>query len=1386
MRNNHLLAVLSLFLLVPASITRAQTVTSVKGLVTADFPTQYGNVKIYLPEDIRPGDVISGTVVVEPKGNNARQTEKNLAELIKHSVSIDGNKFPVIPNASNFKWLVPRDRQLSAPIELLNASSVKVAELKYNFISPVIGTDPFLYDCAVPSHALTASPLSITGNFDGDMTNTQCLLNNQPTQILAESPRQCQVQFPESAKGSNSLQVKENGEVKCSRQISGVDMQVSAGRLNLRKGESTFIDVRITGLENLPDKALLTVTNLSPGVVNMEGGNLQAITLWPLPDSAKGNYSQRFNVISTTAGTFNVNINLDLPEAYQNTTSTPTEAIPPGYKKLSCDCSATVKVTKSGNSFKAAATGECKGAYGIGINTFPRCETQSISYNWNIVTGKENVDIIGKNNSSTVNLRPRTNGNYVICVTVTVICVDGTTCSATACADQSGKPVDHPGTETKPATDPKPPTTGDPTKPPTTTEKIKCECECKVTGKLVKTGMADGKVGYAVIDAKGECKLKPCPIQGSVVQCTVVKLEYSWSIGSGKDVVEIEGAADKSTVSLKIKGPGRYSLNVKITATCSDGSTCSIVLNAEDEIPPPNSTIKGCTPVVTELVMPKMDGGLKSKHIGMSGSSPMYRDDYIALEAEGGDWDQLKFDCIPEKPECPDNPSSRVVPIIGRVRFEWAIEGDHCGSFVQLGCIADSKSAEGDHVIYKPPVVPLPVKNADTTVTCIILLSVIDDGSAATDETVIKKITIKIKRSKSIPDKYTVEISGGSYTLPIGPPKKDNLSTCKTEGPTWVPGTDLKEPVIILPPVTDNAKMVSNQWILLSTSNQPDPDAAVFRCVSASNCPTSSITRSYADKVEYEWKILKGGGRFILTNKGTTVIYEAPESKGDPIDVGFQVIVKNVSGERKDRDNKYERMLIRVYQPGVKLSQPELGWLPEENNSLDLKSELLYKDGEWKPALAHMCRIHYFELTNVSTEKGACLNAPEPRDANDCRDLQLKNEKDHEAWDDVKGAGKCDVKELYQQARTKRPEKEYSITIYSKDFGSYGFLRSFANVNKKTSLDGKPVYISIPVKKVDVTHPQGRAKKTVYPDNRVTIPMDIDENRIADGGWTSTGGVKMTDPLDNKIDDDEKPTGDNFKGDGFTTYEEYRGFKISTQAGVVHQRINYQVKDIFIRNESKLPLDLYDEISGLDAHEITEAQYISDEKRFVNFNFNKTTHLNFEQRGLHLVDKGSHSSLLGIAYSSTGQPTVPNAEIEIRIYTTKIKSVVDKLNKGVIAPRDKSVYADKLAAVVSHELLHGNNVCHHGEGDPDIERSADLIHGLRSGNVDCVMRYDNVGTTLSRIPEIPGTDLCTSAAGTGYNANGQRFGNAADKRGNCRGQIRVSGAGGIPNSCGHR
>ena len=316
MRKSIFIVVLSLFLLIPASITRAQTITSQKGLTVAIFPTQYGNVKVYLPDDIRPGDIISGTIIAEPVGKNIKQLEQNLSDLVQYSVMIDGNKFPVTSNSLGFKWLVDQDRQLSCPIDLLNVSGFTAFELTYQFKQSV--TDHAFQNsgCGIPSHVIIGAPMRITGPFDGDASNTKCTMGDKSLEILAESPRQiCSPVSIDLADpgGNRAVYVAENGKAVCSNTVSLVNMNVSAGKLSLRKGERTHIDVSITGLQNLLDTALLTLSNITPGVVVMQPANNIAIPLSPDSVSA-GVFNRRFTIQSKKSGNFAVNVNLDLPE----------------------------------------------------------------------------------------------------------------------------------------------------------------------------------------------------------------------------------------------------------------------------------------------------------------------------------------------------------------------------------------------------------------------------------------------------------------------------------------------------------------------------------------------------------------------------------------------------------------------------------------------------------------------------------------------------------------------------------------------------------------------------------------------------------------------------------------------------------------------------------------------------------------------------------------------------------------------------------------------------------------------------------------------------------------------------------------------------------------
>jgi hypothetical protein len=1442
MRKSNLISVFILFLLVPASITSAQTISSQKGLTTAVFPTQYGNVKVFVPDDVRPGDVISGTVIAEPKGNNVRQTEKNLAELVKFSVSIDGNKYAVPERSTSFKWLVALDRQVSSPIELIHVSGYKAGQLTLQFqrLDNMDNRQPFTKGCAIPSHSLIEAPVQIKGSFDGDASNTKCTLNGQPMVSLAESPRQCQVQYPQNGQGIQTMQVNENGKQLCAKQVSGVQLNVVAGKLDLRKGENTYVDVTITGLQGIKDTCTLTIINNTPVVVTMSPSNNVIIML--IPDSvSSGTFNRRFNITSNRTGGFIVNVDLSIPEYFEN-------PFPVDNPEKVCNCSVTASIVKRTTinprpTFAALVQKSCTGPAG-------QCGAGTVTHSWDIAAGKENADIADENHTkSFVTIQPKNAGKFILKLTAVNTCADGTTCTDVKYCNENGEEVPVPD-----AGDEQGKTLSQPGEKKDQQQK-NCKCDAKVS---IIEGADRGTEMDFTAEPVAECTGVYGKGVNSFVVCDVLKKTFSWFIKDGKEDAAIKGDASAQSVTVTRKTGKAFTLAVKLIVECLDGTKCE----AEDEVKVPEKTpeVANCSFSMRHSDPAKMDGGLMEKYL-VSGMK-IKRDDFVALGAEGADYDLVTLMCLRQDP-CKDVSETKQYVLNGRVRFEWhIINGD--GRFVLLGSLPAALMAFGDQAIFMPPVLPFPEKGGDTTHVTNILLHVIDDNPGQPQDAKQNRIvSITIKRKKTDPDYYIVDVtSKDKYKLPTVPKTTDAPGSCNIiPKKSWEPDTDLAKPIIELPGVEGNSTIINGQWLILKVANKEDKDKLRASCKSSSTPPcivSGAINRNYSDNIAYKWWVKEGEGKFITGNgnnfsntvatTGGYVLYEAPSNLNGKNSMSITINCKPLNpdgGVRNDGDIAAGTLSFTVYQGGIKIAPADITWLPEEKNNVMLKSSLNYPTVAggitvWNPAPAHFKRIHFFELFKVSNEKGICMNDPLPDKAKKTRDLLLKPEDGKEVFDDEFTKEKPENKDYFLQAKTVTPLTETSLTVYSEDYGSYGFLRSFANTYNKTggkpatekpnpgnkrSTD-EPIYISVPLTQPEAQHPSltmGRGKFD-HPDNRVSIPRDVDENRIADNGWMNREGTKLLpDPPFMKNDDDNLPEGDKVNGDGLTNYEEYRGFMylkattVKTGTEVVmmdkptHVRTNHEIKTVFVRNNDPdvLKTDLYKEISGLEVIDINAVQYFSDEIRIVNFNYNTVDAHLVDQLGLHLRNGGLHSGLLGIANTKTKDPARPNDVIDVVVYRDKVQKHVDEINAKVdkfnadAEARKKKpggykhlIMKEKMAAVVAHELLHANGVWHHGEGDEKLDVSHDAMNGLRSGDTSCVMRYDNTGTLIkdtTYFPEAPGTKICTTHLGNSYNKpveipKGKKktemvergYGNCAPGRGNCTNQIHITGFGPRP------
>jgi hypothetical protein len=537
-----------------------------------------------------------------------------------------------------------------------------------------------------------------------------------------------------------------------------------------------------------------------------------------------------------------------------------------------------------------------------------------------------------------------------------------------------------------------------------------------------------------------------------------------------------------------------------------------------------------------------------------------------------------------------------------------------------------------------------------------------------------------------------------------------------------------------------------------------------------------------------------------------------------------------------------------VYKLGVEFQKCDEKWRPENSNQAEVKALLKIKDGaEWKPTADHMCRMFYYKLSGVSREPGTCCNdgADEmKKDTTPKPDLRFKREKDGgpPGWEQYRGStyeyctlelGQPEQQRLLaelparQAAKTAAgdpaetmaadswlnwytphskklktyikpdnsepfiPEKYYwecqskealhdgTVPVFCEDWGAFGLL--------KLDVPGT-VFTDDPAGTVDEN-----ALKEPRARNGRSIPLDDDHNHIADG-LKEYAGLK-------ELDDTDANPVSNFPGDGLTAYEEYRGFMVQDGGKTKHVSTQPGKKDLFVNNQDKFDLTLFVSATGLEVHTIIPTQYNGDQGNGCHeINFTSQLFKGGPQHGLWLVDgpftlppnkDEEPKSVLGIALENGVGNRSPVARTKIKVDRKKIAERLTKIGKPV--PK-------KEQSVVAHELCHGVGCWHHGEavGKVDPAGAWAIPHGRTSGDVDCVMRYENYAqyympagkTTVIKIPVWPepvGTTLCDGAKATGYpdpNDGNKVFLNPAGDcdsaattgpaaRGNCKSQLRV-------------
>ncbi|MGE0266245.1 MAG: hypothetical protein AB7V06_26475 [Candidatus Obscuribacterales bacterium] len=263
-----------------------------EGITKTIFQMEEGFITVYLPAELHPGDTISGSMAAKPFGGDAESKEANMKAL--KSCSIELRRAAIYspePMPEKVKKIEPPVATFDKPLfsgtipEKTRGLEVVLVrdgrKLKYDRLK-VESDEAVAVDadsCMIPAIAQGNHPTLIKMRADGLAENTEVSVGGKRCEILAESPRMIVFRSPADVVGATTVSFSEGGRgARCD--LVNLQVKLSASQLRLKKGERSKMTVSINGLKSASQPVELVLSNMTPQVVQIIGGDQQVV---PIP-----------------------------------------------------------------------------------------------------------------------------------------------------------------------------------------------------------------------------------------------------------------------------------------------------------------------------------------------------------------------------------------------------------------------------------------------------------------------------------------------------------------------------------------------------------------------------------------------------------------------------------------------------------------------------------------------------------------------------------------------------------------------------------------------------------------------------------------------------------------------------------------------------------------------------------------------------------------------------------------------------------------------------------------------------------------------------------------------------------------------------------------------
>jgi len=273
------------------------------GVQTSTFKTPQGEIKFNLPGDLVAGENVSGSIYVKPNGQTQKEQARNAKKLGQYVVELENQRVNSSSTTfQSFRWKVPGDA--------FDASFLVLRDKKGNqLVRSVISISPASNNAqtqyVVQQMIQQGENVEIRGKFDGNNSNTRVRIGGQSVPIVAESQRRLVVYNDCEQYGMTQIEIRD-GQNTVKRDIRNIGIRLSAPNLNLTRGEQTILTVEVFGLSGIKNALPLVVTNESPQVVTMSGGDTQNIMIMP-GQVSNGVFTIKRTLSGNRRGAFSIN-----------------------------------------------------------------------------------------------------------------------------------------------------------------------------------------------------------------------------------------------------------------------------------------------------------------------------------------------------------------------------------------------------------------------------------------------------------------------------------------------------------------------------------------------------------------------------------------------------------------------------------------------------------------------------------------------------------------------------------------------------------------------------------------------------------------------------------------------------------------------------------------------------------------------------------------------------------------------------------------------------------------------------------------------------------------------------------------------------------------------